>query len=218
MTSHFTLWHLTWVTHIGLWNNFCLSWTSTRKKKKSLSPHFTEEIEVWSSVTHPSSPRKLWLFLTLTPFPDSKSELFLYTKNSLWEAAGRLGIRARGEGSTLTLDVAESRWEAVSLILPLAHLLPGAGLASSTFIPLAFSQWAQGAISDSFRLSIQGYLMSWNPPRSPTQLCFPVHDCVHLEDGGGRSTFPTCPEISSGLAMTLSLFPWPTTQLKISWK
>lgn len=121
---------------------------------------------MWSSVTHPSSHRKLWLFLTLTPFPDSKSELFLYTKNSLWKAAGRLGIRARGEGSTLTLDVAESRWEAVSwIILPLAHLLPGAGLASSTFIPLAFSQWAQGAISDSFRLSIQGYLMSWNPPQ-----------------------------------------------------
>ena len=174
---------------------------------------------MWSSVTQPSSCRKLWLFLTLIPFPDSKSELFLYTKNSLWKAAGRLGIWVRGEGSALTPDVAESRWEAVSLImLPLAHQLPGASQASSTFIPLAFSPWAQGAVSESFRLSIQGYLMSWNPPRSPTQLCFPVHDCVHLEDGGGRSTFPICPEISSGLAITLSLFPWPTTQLEIPWK
>lgn len=84
--------------------------------------------------------------MTITSFPDSKSELFLCSQNSLLGAAGGLQKWHGGEGSRwLRRWQAQGEKQSLSFFY-LASQLPGAGVFTPTH-PSGFSLCAQGATS-----------------------------------------------------------------------
>ena len=111
---------------------------------------------------------------------------------------------------------ADSRWDAVSLTsFPLVHLLPWVVSASPMFTPLICSPWARSATSAHLGSPYKGTCRA-----ESSQIPLPNYAPWYIAVCSWRrgSIFPICPEISSGSAMALSLFPWPITQLEIPWK
>lgn len=195
VTSHFPPWHLVWVTAMGLWNNYYLIWTLAQKivipfywrdwsVKFSYSPKLTQKavaISGYNSI----SRFQVWAVSIQQKFPVESS-------------------RKAGGNGTEEKEVPQlQKWQTQSEKQSLwsSFLWPTCSLERAMLhqhLPL----WPSLNGLKVLHLLIQAHYT-----RVPDELKSPGSTSLAMLPGTWwmKNIFPICPEISSGLAMALSI-------------